>query len=162
MGLKSRLGTVMGRRKNTASVPPPVPSVEKAKKDKNRSSLMPFRRGDSSRSQQDSPGTLNTGRDLATPSSTEEAKPSESSKRSFDSDKLLPMPAKAAQRQDIPQSSVVVNGTTNHVNVTSTNNPYDQTSSSNNVPPPSTQVRFCSGMPWNLPNHINSQLTNSV
>ncbi|ETN43550.1 uncharacterized protein HMPREF1541_02709 [Cyphellophora europaea CBS 101466] len=53
-GLK-RLGTVMSRRKSTMP-PPPVPE-----KKKDRRSMMPFRRGDSSRSFQD---LEETGRDL--------------------------------------------------------------------------------------------------
>ncbi|KPI43625.1 uncharacterized protein AB675_6658 [Cyphellophora attinorum] len=60
-GLK-RLGTVMGRRKNTMP-PPPTPE-----KKKDRRSMMPFRRGDSSRSFQD---LEESGRDL-TPATSRE------------------------------------------------------------------------------------------
>lgn len=49
-GVKSHLGTVIGKRKNAGRWP--ITPAQMIKKERNRASSMPFRRGDSSKSQQ--------------------------------------------------------------------------------------------------------------
>lgn len=77
-GLKRGLGTVIGRRKSQAPLPPSVP--EKEKKKGSRSSFAPFRRGDSSQSFQD---LERSGRDLTPVASREETRPSQIREQSF-------------------------------------------------------------------------------
>jgi F-BAR domain only protein len=69
-GIKRGLGTVIGRRKSQAPLPPGVP--EKDKKKGTRSSFAPFRRGDSSQNFQD---LERTGRDLTPVVSREPQRP---------------------------------------------------------------------------------------
>ena len=107
-GLKSRLGTVMGRRKNAP--PSPSASAEKPKKGKNRSSLMPFRRGESSRNQLDAEGTSTAGRPVSPAIPRREGNPTESSMRPVQTDQLPSGPTDVEAPPMTPVSSALVNG----------------------------------------------------
>jgi hypothetical protein len=147
-GLKSRLGTVMGRRKNAA--PPALGSAEKPKKDRNRSSLMPFRRGDSSRSQQGTESTPVSGRDLTTSMSRE---PTQSSMQRLEADRPSTGIANTEGQQHTPRGSAVMNGTTsreNHDDVNRPGAPFNQTPPSNNVLTPSAQVKSSSEIDYKI------------
>lgn len=142
-GLKSRLGTVIGRRKNTA--PPPVPGAENPKKDKNRSSLMPFRIGDSSRSRHGNAGAAMMGYKIRSPAaSMERAQPTDSYIQSHDANRQLSVQAHTeGQQQQISISSAAVNGITaidTHPEATRTNASLHQTPIPNNLFTPPTQV----------------------
>ena len=78
-GIKRGLGTVIGRRKSQAPLPPGV--SEKEKKKATRSSFAPFRRGDSSQNFQD---LERTGRDLTPVTSPDEQRPPQSREQSFE------------------------------------------------------------------------------
>ena len=78
-GLKRGLGTVIGRRKSQAPLPPGVP--EKEKKKGSRASFAPFRRGDSSQSFQD---LERSGRDLTPVASRDEQRPPQLRQQSFE------------------------------------------------------------------------------
>jgi F-BAR domain only protein len=140
-GLKSRLGTVMGRRKNPA--PPPAAGMEKMKKERNRSSLMPFRRRDSSKSRQGNEDAGLGGRPLTPAFSTETAQPTASPARNVDVDRQSSVRTQTESRQQMPMGSAVVNGTTalgNQFEATRINAPVNQTPVSNNAFAPPTQV----------------------
>lgn len=97
-GLK-RLGTVMNRRKSMA--PPPPPSEKK----KEKRSLMPFRRGDSSRSFQD---LEETGADLSRGPTNEQASLSQiQSAETASREQLPPQPI-------VEETQPMVNGTSNN------------------------------------------------
>lgn len=148
-GLRSRLGTVMGRRQNPT--PPPVPSAEKAKKDRNRSSFMPFRRGDSSRSQQESESKSTMGRHPTTTSSVEQSQQAEpSTQRFFEDENRLPLPTIVDQQQNVATDLVALNGTNamvDHAGTTTNGASFKQTTSSSNALIPSNQV-IPSGIPY--------------
>lgn len=78
-GIKRGLGTVIGRRKSQAPLPPGVP--EKDKKKGSRSSFAPFRRGDSSQSFQD---LDRTGRDLTPVASRDEQRQQQPRQQPFE------------------------------------------------------------------------------
>ncbi|KAF7506121.1 hypothetical protein GJ744_012185 [Endocarpon pusillum] len=132
-GLKSRLGTVMGRRKNVA--PAPIPSAEKPKKERNRSSLMPFRRGDSSRSQPDSEAVSVTSRNMAPPISEETTRPTSSMRRPETANRPSTRSENVRQEQTY-MGSALVNGTSsakNHADITGTNASVNQATTTNTV-----------------------------
>lgn len=137
-GLKSRLGTVMGRRKNTAA--PPTTSAEKMKKERNRTSLMPFRRADSSRSQPGAEDVSVARKDLAPVVSEDEAEPTELPVRRGQADRR---PTGTEGWERTPVASTVVNGTTsmeNEPGATKASNPVQQTQTSNAALIPPNQV----------------------
>ncbi len=139
-GLKSRLGTVMGRRKNAA---PPAASAEITKKDRNRSSLMPFRRGDSSRSQPDTEKPSVAGRDLTPVISREKPKPTETSVPRIEIDQRSLARADTEGQQRTPVVPAVVNGLTSaesHASATGISPPVSQTPPPNNIFTPPSQV----------------------
>lgn len=109
-GLKSRLGTVMGRRKNAP--PSTIISAEKPKKGRNRSSLMPFRRGDNARSQLGTEDTSMAGRPVSPAISRREGDPTLSSMRPVQTDQLPPGPTDVEAQPTTPVSSALVNGIT--------------------------------------------------
>lgn len=97
-GLKSRLGTVIGRRKNLGA--PPATPAERMKKERNRASFMPsFRRGDSSKSQQNAE-TLSQLGDWTTGAGRQSSQVDHASTASVDEGRLKP-------------TTSVTNGTTN-------------------------------------------------
>lgn len=143
-GLKSRLGTVMGRRKNAAQPTlPPVASAEKTKKERNRSSLMPFRRGDSSRSRPSGEAISVTSRNPTPAISEETVKPGASSMRRPDTaNRTSPLTDNVGQQRTY-MGSALVNGTNsmgNHADVPGGNAPVDQNPTNSGVTP--NQVTF--------------------
>jgi F-BAR domain only protein len=155
-GLKSRLGTVMGRRKNAA--PPPVPSAEKMKKERNRTSFMPFRRGDSSRSHADTENASVTGRDLTPVVSSEDAKLETPSMQGMEMDRQSSLRTDPEGRQRTPTGSAFVNGTSNTENQSEVASPIAQTPPSNNVVTPPPQVTSFSGIFYGLSAYIYQPL----
>jgi F-BAR domain only protein len=136
-GFKSRLGTVMGRRKNTSSpVPPPVPSAEKAKKDRNRSSLMPFRRGDSSKSQAGGDVASVTHRNQTPVISEETTRPGESFMPTSEAASHASNTNDTVGQQRTHSSKAMVNGGSpmeNHADVAGGSAPVNQNPSSNGL-----------------------------
>lgn len=133
----------MGRRQN--STPPPIPSAEKSRKDRNRTSLMPFRRGDSSRNQQEGARKTTVGRDSTTTSSVEQSQQANPpTQRRFEDENRLPLPTIVDQQQHVATGPALLNGTkamVSHADTTTTNGAsFKQTTSSNNAPIPANQV----------------------
>jgi F-BAR domain only protein len=165
-GLKSRLGTVMGRRKNAASAaaPPPVPSAEKARKDRNRSSLMPFRRGDSSKSQPGGEFASVTNRNPTPAISEETTQPRESSMRRPDTaSHSSNMTDTVVQQQRMYTGSAMVNGTHpmgNHADAAGVGAPVNQNPSDNGLTPEQV-ISSRSSMQFSLLTS-GSHYTNSV
>ncbi len=132
----------MGRRKTPA--PPPAAGMEKMKKERNRSSLMPFRRGDSSRSRQGTEDAAVGSRPLTPAFSTERAQPTYFSPRNVDLDRQSSVLAHNEGQQETPMVSAIANGTTtmrNQPEAASINVTADNPNSvQNNVFTPPTQV----------------------
>ena len=150
----------MGRRKNTA--PPSVPGAEKMRKGKYRSSIMPFRRGDSSRSRHGNEDPATGGKTLIPATSMERAQPAESSIRNLDANRQSPVRTHSEGQQQTPMSSAAVNGTTaieTQAEATRTNAPLNQTPAPNNVTTLPTQVSSLSFSQQLYPN-IRSHLMN--
>lgn len=127
----------MGRRKNAAVSP--ISSAGKPKKEKNRSSLMPFRRGDSSRSEPDTERASMSGRPLTPIISGGQGEPTESTMRPAETDQRPSVPTNVEAQQSIPLSAELANGiigAENKANAAEISGQVDQTPSSNHVLPP--------------------------
>ncbi len=124
----------MGRRKNAA--PPPITSSEKPK-ERNRSSFMPFRRGDSSRSQPDSEAISVTSRSMVPTISEETNRPTSSMRRPETAKRPSARSENAGQERTY-MGSALVNGTAStqsdvNVNVTGTSASVNQAVTTNTV-----------------------------
>jgi len=113
-----------------------MPSAEKAKKDRNRSSLMPFRRGDSSKSQTGGDVASVTNRNPTPVISEETTRPGESFMQLIEPVSHASNMADAVGQQRTHSSTAMVNGTSpmeNHADAAGRSAPVNQNPSSNGL-----------------------------